>query len=53
VSRRGDTAPSGEPARGEQDLAREINTEHDLLETHKRNTIQHALAFDHVPTCSA
>ena len=43
VLRREDTAPSNEPARGDEELAREINTEHGYVETHKRNTIQHAI----------
>ena len=41
--RRRGTAPSDEPARSDDELAREINTEHDRVETYKRNTIQHAI----------
>ena len=36
-------APSGEPVRTDENLARAINTEHDHVETYKRNTIQHAI----------
>ena len=36
-------APSGEPLRSDEDLVREINTEHGHVETHKRNTVQHAI----------
>jgi hypothetical protein len=38
-----DLAPGSEPVRSDEDLAREINTEHGHVETHKRNTIQHAI----------
>jgi DUF3102 family protein len=38
-----DLAPSSEPVRGDEEIAREINTEHRRVETHKRNTIQHAI----------
>ncbi len=38
-----DLAPSAEPVRSDEEIAREINTEHGHVETHKRNTIQHAI----------
>ena len=38
-----DLVPSSDPVRGDGDLASEINTEHAHVETHKRNTIQHAI----------
>lgn len=38
-----DLAPSGELLRSDEDLAREINTEHGHVETHKRNTVKHAI----------
>ncbi|HEV3321205.1 MAG TPA: DUF3102 domain-containing protein [Solirubrobacteraceae bacterium] len=36
-------APSSEPVRSDDDLAREINTEHGHVETHKHKTIRHAV----------
>lgn len=38
-----DRAPGSEPVRSDEEIAREINTEHGQVETHKRNTIQHAI----------
>jgi hypothetical protein len=38
-----DLAPSSEPVRSDEEIAREINTEHGHVEAHKRNTIQHAI----------
>ena len=43
LSRPADTDPNGEPVRSDDELARAINTEHDHVETYKRNTIQHAV----------
>ncbi len=40
---RPDVAPSGDPVRTDDELAREINTEHGHVETYKHNTIQHAI----------
>jgi hypothetical protein len=36
-------ADVGECLRSDEDLAREINTEHGQVETYKRNTVQHAI----------
>jgi hypothetical protein len=38
-----DVAPSSKPVRSDEEMAREINTEHGHVETYKRNTIQHAI----------
>ncbi len=38
-----DLSPSSDPVRSDEELAREINTEHGHVEAHKRNTIQHAI----------
>jgi len=38
-----DLGPSSESVRDDEEITREINTEHRQVETHKRNTIQHAI----------